>query len=102
MKRLLPFVIIIVVLGVAFGAGVYLKRKTIQPTPIAPSTTANDGGPSVPTTTGPVEPGADPPHTLGPPDAPVTVEEFGDFECPPCGMLHPELKTIEREFGSRV
>jgi protein-disulfide isomerase len=32
----------------------------------------------------------------------VTIEEFGDFECPPCGLLHPELIKIEREFGDRL
>jgi protein-disulfide isomerase len=48
------------------------------------------------------EPGAEPPQAVGPNDAPVTLEEFGDFECPPCGALHPDLKKIEQEYGSRV
>lgn len=30
------------------------------------------------------------------------LEEFGDFECPPCGSLHPVLKLMKEEFGSRV
>jgi protein-disulfide isomerase len=30
------------------------------------------------------------------------LEEFGDFECSPCGSLHPVLKSIKAEFGSRV
>lgn len=32
----------------------------------------------------------------------VTVEEFGDYQCPPCGKLHPELKRIEAEYGARI
>ena len=32
----------------------------------------------------------------------VKVEEFGDYQCPPCGLLHPELKKIEAEYGPRV
>ena len=32
----------------------------------------------------------------------LSEEEFGDFECPPCGQLHPELIKIEREFGDKV
>ena len=32
----------------------------------------------------------------------MTLEEFGDFECPPCGMLHPVLQTMEKEFGGRI
>ena len=25
----------------------------------------------------------------------VTLEEFGDYQCPPCGELHPSLKKNE-------
>lgn len=32
---------------------------------------------------------------LGPPDALVTVVEFGDFQCPACGALHPVLRQIK-------
>jgi protein-disulfide isomerase len=32
----------------------------------------------------------------------VTVEEFGVYQCPPCGLLHPELKKIAAEYGTRV
>ena len=32
----------------------------------------------------------------------MTIEEFGDFECPPCALLHPVLKTMENEFGDRI
>jgi protein-disulfide isomerase len=45
------------------------------------------------------EPGADPPHTRGDAKAPVTLEEFGDFQCPPCGLLHPILKQLETDMG---
>src|SRR6266513_1855145 len=30
------------------------------------------------------------------------LEEFGDFECPPCSALHPVLGTMKSEFGSRL
>ena len=32
----------------------------------------------------------------------VTLEEFGDYQCPPCGMLHPTLKKLKQEFGSNL
>jgi protein-disulfide isomerase len=32
----------------------------------------------------------------------VTVEEYGDYQCPPCGLLHPEMKKIELEYGPRI
>jgi protein-disulfide isomerase len=32
----------------------------------------------------------------------VTLEEFGDYQCPPCGELHPTLKKLKSEFGPRL
>jgi protein-disulfide isomerase len=34
-----------------------------------------------------------------PDGAVVTLEEFGDYQCPPCGALHPTLKKLKQEFG---
>jgi protein-disulfide isomerase len=33
-------------------------------------------------------------------DAKVTLVEFGDYECPACGMAHPILKRIIEDYGS--
>jgi protein-disulfide isomerase len=35
-------------------------------------------------------------HTTGPPDAPVTLLEYGDYECPHCGKAFPVLKETRR------
>lgn len=32
----------------------------------------------------------------------VTLEEFGDYQCPPCGALHPTLKKLKQEFGTNL
>jgi hypothetical protein len=91
MKRLLPFIIILLVLGVAVVSAYYLKRSASDVHPVTPTTNG------VATTTSPITastgavPGAEPAHTLGPVNAPAHLEEFGDFECPPCGLLHPIL-----------
>jgi protein-disulfide isomerase len=98
MKRALPFVIIAAVLGAALATAWYLKRSATE-TPTPPPTP--NASPSA-SKASVDEPGAQPPHSLGDPNAPVTLEEFGDFQCPPCGMLHPILKTMEREFGPRL
>ena len=41
-------------------------------------------------------------HAVGPEDAPVTLVEYGDYECPYCGMAHPIVKRAQRELGSRL
>jgi Na+/H+ antiporter NhaA len=39
-------------------------------------------------------------HVRGPVrDAPVTVVEYGDFECPYCGRAEPVVRELLREFG---
>ena len=38
-------------------------------------------------------------HIRGPVDAPVTVVEYGDFECPFCGQAEPVLRELLQEFG---
>jgi protein-disulfide isomerase len=32
----------------------------------------------------------------------VTLEEFGDYQCPPCAQLHPALKEIKQQFGPNL
>jgi len=102
MKRLLPFIIILVVLGVAIGSVVYMTKPQAQPNANA---SPSPVGPKPSPTQAPVKtgvPGADPPHTIGPANAPVKIEEFGDFECPPCGLFHPILKQMHQEFGDKL
>jgi Na+/H+ antiporter NhaA len=45
----------------------------------------------------PVDPERD--HIRGPIDAPVTVLEYGDFECPYCGQAESVLRELLRDFG---
>ena len=106
MKRFLPFIIILAVLGVAVGGVVYMTRSD------SGGGSSTSGGntsalprPTPAPTLGPVKmgvPGADPPHTLGLASAPVRIEEFGDFECPPCGAFHPILKKMRAEYGDKL
>ena len=94
MKRALPFVIIVVVLVAAVGIAWRLKQSSATPAP-TPAPTASSAKTPPPAS----EPGSQPPHARGLASAPVTIEEFGDFQCPPCGALHPTLKLLETEFG---
>jgi protein-disulfide isomerase len=44
-----------------------------------------------------VEPERD--HVRGPLEAPVTLVEYGDFECPYCGQAEPVVRELLRDFG---
>jgi protein-disulfide isomerase len=41
-------------------------------------------------------------HAHGPADAPVTLVEYGDYECPHCGLAHPIVKAVESRVGDRL
>lgn len=92
MKRLLPFALIVVVLIAAVVVGWVLLRSSQQ------SRNSNTPTPDPATEVQ----GAEPPHVRGNPNAPVTLEEFGDFQCGSCGSYYPELKKIETEYGDKL
>ena len=41
-------------------------------------------------------------HFQGPAEAPVTLVEFGDYQCPYCGQAHPIVKAVQAKFGNRL
>src|SRR5919202_1960101 len=41
-------------------------------------------------------------HIQGPDTAPVTLVEYGDYECPYCGEAYPIVKEIQRRLGERL
>jgi protein-disulfide isomerase len=41
-------------------------------------------------------------HSRGPAEAPITLVEYGDFECPFCGMAYPAVKDVQRRLGNRL
>jgi Na+/H+ antiporter NhaA len=45
----------------------------------------------------PVDPKLD--HVRGPAEAPVTVVEYGDLECPYCGKAEPVIRELLADFG---
>jgi protein-disulfide isomerase len=90
MKRYLPFAIIALVGLAAFGGGAMLyQAKRSQATAIPQAMAApKDRAEEV--------------HVRGAANAAVTLEEFGDFQCPPCGGLEGPLQQIERDYASSL
>jgi protein-disulfide isomerase len=39
-------------------------------------------------------------HIRGPATAPVTLVEYGDYQCPYCGQANPIVEEIQRRLGS--
>lgn len=41
-------------------------------------------------------------HAQGAADAPVTLVEYGDYQCPYCGQAYPVLKQVQEAMGDRL
>src|ERR1700682_6079803 len=87
MQKYRPFLIIAAVLALTIIGVVRLVRwernkETLTPVSSTSSQTARELKP--------------------PPEDVVTLEEFGDYQCPPCGALHPTLKKLKQEFGANL
>jgi len=41
-------------------------------------------------------------HSEGPENAPLTLVEYGDYQCPGCGQANPIVKQIQEHFGKRL
>ena len=41
-------------------------------------------------------------HGAGPDTAPITLVEYGDYECPHCGAAYPMVKELQRVLGDRL
>ena len=41
-------------------------------------------------------------HIQGPADAPLTLVEYGDYECPHCGRAYPIVKDVQRRLGKQL
>jgi protein-disulfide isomerase len=41
-------------------------------------------------------------HIEGDSQAPVTLVEYGDYECPHCGRAYPIVKEVQRRLGTRL
>ena len=82
MNNFRPFLIIALVLLVAAAGSVLLLRSNQSPSSVADTPPPDNKNSSVNTV--------------------VTLEEFGDYQCPPCGQLHPTLKKLKQLYGPNL
>ena len=113
MKRFLPFLIILLVLvaGVGVAATLWKRSTPVNSnggSPFGSSTSSNNSAASETTLAAssskqnPTDGSAGSTKPNVKVSSPVVLEEYGDYQCPPCGQLYPELKQIEKEYGNQV
>lgn len=88
--NLKPLVVIVVAVVAAGGIAIYLSRQ-------------NSGAESAAVTgtgSAPIQSGGG--RVRGNPDAPVTIVEYGDFQCPTCGRYHPILDELLRRYNGKL
>ncbi len=91
MKRYLPFVIVAAVALATLGSGAMLYRA-MRPQVLSMPENRSLGGKNGPESM----------HIRGNPDAPATLEEFADFQCPPCSNFAGFTEELLKQYDSRL
>jgi protein-disulfide isomerase len=117
MRRSLPVFIILVVAIVTAATAVWFYRAKMNPaapkpapalateTPTTSTATvppANASSTIPPDIAAPAEPAAAAGHARGVANAPVTMEVYGDFQCPSCAKTTAVIDDLEKTYGSRL
>ena len=83
-------------LTVGSGAMLYRAKQRSVAAAAAPSAGATAGA------TGTGASAMTPEHVRGASGAPVTLEEFGDFQCPACATTAGVIQALEKVYGKRL
>ena len=89
MKRALPFIIIAAIALATLGSGTLIYRSKCARIAGNPKASGTQN--------------MKPEHTRGEAGAPVTLEEFADFQCPSCALTTLQsIRPMESSFGARL
>ena len=88
--------IIVVVALVTVGVATTLYRSKMHPASSQASATATTAA------TAAEEKEDETLHVRGPRTAPVTIEVYGDFQCPSCGIFSAALGGLEKQYEGQV
>lgn len=94
MKRILPFLIVALVLAATITTGALLVRSKKEAALRQAAEIANQQAQG--------KPGAEPPHIRGADNAVLTMEEFADYQCPPCGNMSSVVEQFERDYAGKM
>ncbi|MBA3883577.1 MAG: thioredoxin domain-containing protein [Chthoniobacterales bacterium] len=94
MRRFLPYAIIaVVLLGTATAGTLVYRAKHARVLEASARTAADNVGGKA---------GAVPAHAHGPDNAAVTIEEFADFQCPPCAAVAGLVYNLDKDFPGKL
>ena len=93
LKLLKPIAVIILAVGVAAGAAIFLSRGSDQPKEAAADSSSPE--PNLPAK-------RDGGHFRGPENAKITLVEFGDYQCPSCRAYYPLVNEILSRYPQQV
>ena len=99
MKRFLPFLIIAVVALLTVGIATTAYRAKVKPAPAAAPGAVSPAGA---TATKTAEKEDNSLHVRGPRNAPVTMEVYGDFQCPACGTASQAIDELQSQYAQQV
>jgi protein-disulfide isomerase len=93
MRRSLPFIIIALVALLTVGIATTVYRVKVRPAPVT----------AVAATPTPADEKEDPSlHVRGPREAPVTLEIYGDFQCPSCAVASQAIDDLQKQYAGKL
>jgi protein-disulfide isomerase len=93
MRRSLPFIIIALVALLTVGIATTVYRVKVRPAPVT----------AVAATPTPADEKEDPSlHVRGPREAPVTLEIYGDFQCPSCAVTSQAIDDLQKQYAGKL
>lgn len=110
MRRFLPVLIILAVAIVTAATAAWFYHEKMRPDAAKPPPALASGPATTPSSTIPPDiaapadpvPAADSLHARGAADAPVTLEVYGDFQCPPCARITAIIADLEKSYGPKL
>ncbi len=100
MKRYLPFLIIVLVALVTVGVATAVYRSKMRPAQA--TTTAATAPTPMSSAAAAAEKEDETVHARGPRSAPVTLEIYGDFQCPSCSVASAMIDDLQKELSPNV
>ena len=107
-KKLKPLIVILVAIAVAAGAAMLLSRQETATSEsqasaaISQQPLSSPGSSADPNFLPQSWPGGKGGRVRGSESAPVTIVEFGDYQCPSCGGFHPVIKELLKREGDNL